>query len=60
LESVTYLEELNLPTRVLNTLKKAGFETIDDLKDGGEDALKNIKNIGPKTVQMVIDKTNDA
>ncbi|PJA39397.1 DNA-directed RNA polymerase subunit alpha [candidate division WWE3 bacterium CG_4_9_14_3_um_filter_41_6] len=54
-----YLEELNLPTRVLNTLKKSGYETISDLKNAGEDGLKNIKNIGPKTVQMVLDKVNN-
>ncbi|PIZ47180.1 DNA-directed RNA polymerase subunit alpha, partial [candidate division WWE3 bacterium CG_4_10_14_0_2_um_filter_41_14] len=48
-----------LPTRVLNTLKKSGYETISDLKNAGEDGLKNIKNIGPKTVQMVLDKVNN-
>lgn len=58
-EPSIYLEELNLPTRVLNTLKKAGYETIADLQNAGEDGLKNIKNIGPKTVQMVLDRVTN-
>lgn len=51
-----YLEELGLPTRVVNTLKKSGFETISDLRKSGEDGLQNVKNIGPKTVKILLKK----
>lgn len=56
----TYLEELNLPTRVLNTLKKAGFETARDVRESGEEGLKGVKNIGPKTVKMLLKKVEEA
>jgi len=59
-EKSTYLEELSLPTRVLNTLKKAGFETADEVKEAGEDGLSNVKNIGPKTVKMLLKKIDEA
>ena len=55
----TYLEELNLPTRVLNTLKKAGFETARDIRESGDDGLKGVKNIGPKTVKMLLKKVDE-
>jgi DNA-directed RNA polymerase subunit alpha len=51
-----YLEELNLPTRVLNTIKKAGYETVEDLRDLNQDDFHKIKNIGPKTVDMLLEK----
>ncbi|NTV30580.1 DNA-directed RNA polymerase subunit alpha [candidate division WWE3 bacterium] len=56
----TYLEELNLPTRVLNTLKKSGFETARDVRESGEEGLKGVKNIGPKTVKMLLKKVEEA
>lgn len=52
-EAKVYLEEFNLPTRVLNTLKKADLETVKDLQQLGKDGLSNIKNVGPKTVQQI-------
>jgi len=52
----TYLEELNLPTRILNTLKKAGYETVEDLKDIDRDQMRRIKNIGPKTVDLLLEE----
>lgn len=54
-----YLEELNLPTRVLNTLKKAGYETVDDLKNADEDKIRSIKNIGPKTVDLLLEEVDN-
>lgn len=55
-ESKIYLEELNLPTRVLNTIKKAGYETVEDLQNLSEEDFAKIKNIGPKTVAMLMEK----
>lgn len=48
-----YLEELNLPTRVLNALRKSGVETVEDLKELEEEELSSIKNIGPKSIEMI-------
>jgi DNA-directed RNA polymerase subunit alpha len=59
-EPKVYLEELGLPTRVLNTLKKSGYETAEDVRLAGESGLANVKNIGPKTVTMLLKKVEDA
>lgn len=58
-EPEIYLEELNLPTRVLNTLKKADYETVADLQEVGEEKLRKVKNIGPKTVDLLLKKIDD-
>lgn len=51
-----YLEELGLPTRTVNSLKKGGIETIEDVKKAEEEGLTKVKNVGPKTIKMVLDK----
>ncbi|MCA9397338.1 DNA-directed RNA polymerase subunit alpha, partial [candidate division WWE3 bacterium] len=43
-EKIIYLEELELPTRVLNTLRKAGLEKAEDVVERGEEGLMEIKN----------------
>lgn len=43
----------DLPLRNWWSLKKAGIDTIDDLKEYGIDNLINIKNIGPKAVEII-------
>lgn len=55
-EGKVYLEELNLPTRTLNSLKKGNLETLDDVKAAGEEGLSKIKNVGPKTIQAILEK----
>lgn len=51
-----YLEELGLPTRTLNTLKKAGIETAKDVLGKSAEELSQIKHIGPKTVELILKK----
>ncbi len=58
-ETKVYIEELGLPTRVINTLKKAGYETAEDIKAAGESGLANVKNIGPKTVASLLKKVEE-
>ncbi len=58
-ETKVYIEELGLPTRVVNTLKKAGYETAEDVKTAGESGLANVKNIGPKTVASLLKKVEE-
>lgn len=55
-----YLEELGLPTRTLNTLKKANVETVLDVDKIGEEGISKIKHVGPKTVEMILKKIKKA
>lgn len=57
-ESKIYVEELNLPTRILNILKKAKVETVTDVENKGEEGLSKIKNIGPKTIKLILRKVS--
>ncbi len=47
------IEELELPTRLTNSLRKGGIKSIGDLlgKDGEE--WENIKNVGSKSVEKI-------
>lgn len=47
------IEELPLPTRTINALKKAGIETLTELAEKSEDDLADIKNIGAKSISEV-------
>ncbi|MBM4401888.1 MAG: DNA-directed RNA polymerase subunit alpha [Candidatus Cloacimonetes bacterium] len=51
-----YLEEIGLPTRVVNILKKAGYETLNDLQGKTADDFREVKNIGPKTITLIMEK----
>jgi len=48
-----YLEEFNLPTRLTNALREAGIQTIEDVKKAGLEKLKKVKNVGPKSVELL-------
>ncbi|BDX52586.1 DNA-directed RNA polymerase subunit alpha [Metamycoplasma equirhinis] len=50
------IEKLNLTIRSLNALKRAGFNTIDELEKLSDEELSNIKNLGKKSVQDIVDK----
>lgn len=58
-EERVYLEELGLPTRVVNTLKKGGFQDLQDLKNKERVELEKIKNIGPKTIDLIFTKIEE-
>ncbi|NOY14822.1 MAG: DNA-directed RNA polymerase subunit alpha [bacterium] len=49
------IEELNLPVRVINALKKANIATIQDLSKMSRKDLASIKNLGQKSIDMVIE-----
>lgn len=55
-EGQIFLEELNLPTRIVNTLKRNGVETLAQLESKSEEELKKIKHIGPKTIVLLQSK----
>ncbi len=48
------LEELHLPTRTINALRKAGIKTLGDLADRSEDDLLRIRNLGEKSIKEIL------
>jgi DNA-directed RNA polymerase subunit alpha len=44
------IEKLNLSKRVLNSLKRANYNTIGDLIYSSKERFKNIKNFGKKSM----------
>jgi len=50
------VEELDLPTRIANALKKGGYATVKDLAEATRLEIAKIKNLGGKSVDIVINK----
>lgn len=49
------LEELDLPTRLINSLRRGGIETVADLVGRRSGQIAEIPNIGEKSVQMIVE-----
>lgn len=47
------VEELDLPTRIANALRKGGYKTVSDLVQASEAEIVKVKNLGEKSVQLV-------
>jgi DNA-directed RNA polymerase subunit alpha len=47
------IEELPLPTRTINALKKQGIETLGELTSLSDDELADVKNLGEKSVEEI-------
>ena len=47
------LEELQLPVRAYNSLRRAGIHTVSDLSARTEDDLLAIENLGPQSVREI-------
>lgn len=47
------IEELPLPTRTVNALKKAGIKTLSDLAKRMPDDLADVKNLGEKSIDEI-------
>lgn len=47
------VEEIELPLRVTNALKKASFNTIDDLQKAGRLEVRKAKNVGEKSIKII-------
>lgn len=47
------IEEIELPLRVTNALKKAGYPTIDALIKGGRLDVSKAKNVGEKSLKII-------
>jgi DNA-directed RNA polymerase subunit alpha len=49
------VEELDLPTRIANALRKGGFKTVGDLAGAPRDVVAKVKNLGGKSVDLIDD-----
>ncbi|MBU4210333.1 DNA-directed RNA polymerase subunit alpha [Patescibacteria group bacterium] len=49
------VEEIELPLRVTNALKKAGFQTVESLIQNGSSEVKKAKNVGEKSIKTIND-----
>lgn len=47
------VEELDLPTRIANALRKGGYKTIADLVSGKKSDIARVKNLGGKSIEIV-------
>ncbi|SRR5579871_242408 len=47
------IEELNLPVRAYNSLRRVGIHTVDDLSTRTEADLLEIENLGPQSVRDI-------
>ncbi|NCN23907.1 MAG: DNA-directed RNA polymerase subunit alpha [Candidatus Pacebacteria bacterium CG10_big_fil_rev_8_21_14_0_10_42_12] len=52
------VEELDLPTRIANALRKGGFATVGDLAGVPKNTIAKVKNLGEKSVVVVEDALN--
>ncbi len=55
----TSLEELDLPVRLTNSLRGGKIETIGDFLNVDKKDLMKIKNMGPKSINLVIEKLRE-
>ena len=47
------VEELDLPTRIANALRKGGFETVASLVRSPKDEISRVKNLGGKSIDLI-------
>ncbi len=47
------LEEISLPVRIVNTLEKAGYKTVEDLISASRQEITKVKNLGTKSLKIV-------
>lgn len=52
------VEELDLPTRIANALRKGGFKTVGDLVGTPRMTIAKVKNLGEKSVGVVEEALN--
>ena len=50
------VEELDLPTRIANALRKGGYATVADLAGATRSDIAKVKNLGGKSVDIIIKK----
>jgi len=50
------VEELDLPTRIANALRKGGYATVKDLNAATKADISKVKNLGGKSIDIILDK----
>ncbi|MDO8497256.1 MAG: DNA-directed RNA polymerase subunit alpha [bacterium] len=50
------IDELNLPSRVINALLRENIETVADLVKSGRDRLVGLKGVGKKSIDLIEDE----
>ncbi len=53
------IEELDLPTRITNSLKKGGIKTVGDLVETPRKKLMKIKNLGGRSIELIEEKLKE-
>jgi len=53
------VEELELSTRITNSLRNAGIETVEDLMNAKKEELVKLKNMGAKSLSDIEEKLKD-
>lgn len=49
------VEELELPTRIANALRKAGYATVKEILSASEEDIIKVKNLGGKSISIIHD-----
>jgi len=49
------IEELELPTRIVNALQKAGYRTLGKLAKAKKSDLVSVKNLGEKSLNVILE-----
>ena len=55
----TMIEDLDLSVRSYNCLKRAGIQTVDELKQKTEDEMMRVRNLGKKSLKEVKEKLEE-
>lgn len=50
------VEELDLPTRIANALRKGGYPTVRDLAKAKKEEISKVKNLGGKSLDIIKEK----
>lgn len=53
------VDELDLPTRVINALIKYGIETVTELKNLNDEELSQVRGLGRKSIEELKDKLKE-
>ena len=53
------VEDLDLSVRSYNCLKRAGIHTVEDLTKKSEEDMLKVRNLGRKSLEVVINKLHD-
>ena len=53
------VDELDLPTRIYNSLKNGGIETLEQLLTTPRKELVNMRNMGAKSISIIEDKLRE-